>query len=263
LAGVGRSFDGIVRFASIKVSLSELREIWYKTGMLPQKREFLIQGEDGTEYGPAGLEELRDWVRENRAGLGSFVRLDEPGAIWEPWQHYPELVALLAEAKATSRGAGLTIAPLGRRVLAGIADVVLGYILALPIIFVVFVISLITVPDLPGQMIQFYLHPQNPVPEPLVIYLVEVSNLIYCGVLTLYMAGFQAAHGRTPAKALMHLRVAAPDGGNPPLIRSLLRGLLFSLSVIYLYCFPLLYLMLSPHRRAFHDYAADTCVVEA
>ena len=126
-----------------KVSLLELTGICYKTGMSLEKREFLIRGEDGKEYGPAGLEELREWVRENRAGMGSFVRLDESGAIWEPWQHYPELVALAAEAQATGPtpgAAGLTIAPLTRRVLAGVADVILSYILALPIIVVVLIV---------------------------------------------------------------------------------------------------------------------------
>jgi uncharacterized RDD family membrane protein YckC len=229
--------------------------------MLPEKKEFVIQGEDGKEYGPAGLEELRDWVRENRAGVGSFVRLDEPGAIWEPWQHYPELVALAAEAQATGPApgaAGLEIAPLGRRVLAGIVDVFLSNLLVSPILYVIMTVN---VPDWQDQFIQVLLSPKNPIPGPLFYYL-EVGDLIFFVVLTLYMAGFHAAHGQTPAKALMHLRVAGPDGGNPPLVRSLLRGLLFSAS-LYLYCFPLLYLLISPQRRAFHDYAADTCVVKA
>ena len=229
------------------------------------KREFLIRGEDGKEYGPAGLEELREWVRENRAGLGSFVRLDESGATWEPWQHYPELVALVAEAQAASPASGavgLTIAPMTRRILAGVADVILSYILALPIIGGVLIVLILKVPSLQDQMIQLYLHPYKPVPEPLLSFFVEVYYLTFYPVLTLYMAGFQAVHGQTPAKALMHLRVVGPDGGKPPFARSLLRGLLFSLSV-YLYCFPLLYVLLNPHRRAFHDYTADTCVVEA
>ncbi|MCE0499266.1 MAG: RDD family protein [Methylacidiphilales bacterium] len=230
-----------------------------------EKREFLIRGEDGKEYGPAGLEELREWVRENRAGLGSFVRLDESGANWEPWQHYPELVALAAEAQASRSAPGaavLTIAPLGRRILAGVADVILSYILAVPIIVVVFIVLFLKVPSLQAQMLQFYLHPQTTVPEPLLSYLVAVYYMIFYPVLTLYMVGFHVVHGQTPAKALMHLRVVGPGGGKPPFGRLLLRGLIFSLSV-YLDFFPMLYVLLNPHRRAFHDYAADTCVVEA
>jgi uncharacterized RDD family membrane protein YckC len=229
--------------------------------MLPEKKEFLIKGEDGKEYGPAGLEELREWVRENRAGVGSLVRLDEPGTIWEPWQHYPELVALAAEAQAAGPeqgAAGLTMAPLTKRILAGIVDVILSNIMASPILYVVMSLNL---PDWQDQLIQLYLQPQNPVPGSLYHCLVA-GNLIVYSVLTVYVAGFQAAHGQTPAKALMHLRVVGSDGGKPPLARSLLRGFLFSLSV-YLYCLPLLYVLFNPYRRAFHDYAADTCVVEA
>ena len=96
--------------------------------MLPEKHSFWIRGEDGQEYGPVDLDELRDWVQENRAGLGTEVRLDEPGAPWNPWQNYPELVALLAEVHVTSPvpgQPGLVIARLGRRMAAFALDLVL------------------------------------------------------------------------------------------------------------------------------------------
>src|SRR5471030_2478256 len=104
--------------------------------MLPEHNVFLIRGDDGQEYGPVDLEELRDWVRENRAGLGTEVRLDETGAPWHPWQNYPELVALLAEVHVTSPvpgQPGLVIAPMGRRILAFALDLVLIWILIVPI----------------------------------------------------------------------------------------------------------------------------------
>jgi uncharacterized RDD family membrane protein YckC len=151
---------------------------------------------------------------------------------------------------------------LGRRVLAGIVDLILSYILTWPILYTVMRLN---VPDwqnqLQNQLLQFYSQTQGPFPDQL-LYYSEICLLIFNAVLALYTAGFHAAHGQTPAKALMHVRVVGRDGNNPSLIRALLRGLLFSLSV-YLYCFPLLYVLLSPQRRAFHDYAADTCVVEA
>ena len=59
--------------------------------MLPENRAFLIRGDDGQEYGPVDLGELREWVQENRAGVGTAVRLDEPNAPWETWQTYPEV----------------------------------------------------------------------------------------------------------------------------------------------------------------------------
>jgi uncharacterized RDD family membrane protein YckC len=229
---------------------------------MPQEREFLIKGEDGKEYGPAGLDELREWVRENRAGLGSSVRLDEPNAAWEPWQRYPELVALLAEAKAKGPEAGmegLTIAPLARRVLAGIVDVILSNFMASPILYVVMSLSM---PDWQNQLIQFYMQPQSPISDSL-RHCLEIGNLIIFAVLMFYTAGFHAVHGQTPAKALMHLRVVGPDGNKPPFIRSLVRGFVFSFSVYPLYGLPLFCVLFNPRRRALHDYAADTCVVEA
>ena len=62
---------------------------------------YWVRGEDGEEYGPVALAELREWVGENRVGLGTDVRLDTPHGTWHSWQFYPELVALLAEVKAT------------------------------------------------------------------------------------------------------------------------------------------------------------------
>ena len=69
--------------------------------MLPENPTFFVRGEDGVEYGPVDLAELREWVAENRAGIGTEVKRDEPGSIWEPWQNFPELVALLAEVNVT------------------------------------------------------------------------------------------------------------------------------------------------------------------
>ena len=113
--------------------------------MLPENRSFMIRGDDGLEYGPVELDELREWVRENRAGLGTDARLDEPGAPWHPWQNYPELVALLAEAQATSLvpdQSGLAIAPVGRRIAAFALDLLLIVILYMPIVIPVLLICM-------------------------------------------------------------------------------------------------------------------------
>ncbi|HEX4140365.1 MAG TPA: hypothetical protein VHY09_08465, partial [Candidatus Methylacidiphilales bacterium] len=99
----------------------------------------MIRGDDGVEYGPVELEELREWVQENRAGIGTEVRRDEPGARWLPWQNFPELVALLAEVSATTPvpgQPGMALAPLGRRMLAFALDLILSYILFVPIMVV-------------------------------------------------------------------------------------------------------------------------------
>ena len=69
----------------------------------PPPPAFIVRGDDGEEYGPVDLAELREWVRENRAGLGTVVRPDRPDASWQPWQNYPELVALLAAVPIYAR----------------------------------------------------------------------------------------------------------------------------------------------------------------
>lgn len=229
--------------------------------MLPENRTFLIRGDDGEEYGPVDMAELREWVQENRAGLGMVVRLDEPGSLWQPWQYYPELVALLAEARITSpvpNQPGLVIAPLGKRILAGAADLVLAYFLMIPIFIV---LTLVYAPDWYIQFTLALVRAQNSMPPAPFDYMLLVNLILHMG-LAAYMAGFHAAHGQTPAKAILHLRVVDQNGEKPRFTRSLLRGLIlvFSLS---LYGIPLTYAFFNPQRRTFHDFIAGTYVVEA
>ena len=85
--------------------------------MLPENPMFFVRGEDGVEYGPVDLAELREWVAENRAGIGTEVKRPEPGSVWEPWQNFPELVALLAEVNVTSGvpgEPGIAVAPIAQ-----------------------------------------------------------------------------------------------------------------------------------------------------
>jgi uncharacterized RDD family membrane protein YckC len=229
--------------------------------MLPEKNSFWIRGDDGQEYGPVDRDELRDWVRENRAGLGTEVRLDEPGAPWHPWQNYPELVALLAEAHATSPVPGLpglVIAPMGRRVIAFALDLVL---IIIPVLMICYTLALIFMPDWFVQaVVSGYQHPFSTPDLPLDANI--VVNLIYDFMLALYFAGFLAAHGQTPAKALFRLRVVDQSGKKPGLVKSFLRALalIFSMSLLFL---PFTYAFFNPQRRALHDFVAGTYVVEA
>jgi uncharacterized RDD family membrane protein YckC len=235
--------------------------------MEPENRSFLIRGEDGLEYGPVDLDELRDWVEENRAGLGTDVRLDEPGASWHPWQTYPELVALLAEVNVTSPALGvpgMTIAPMGRRVAAFALDLILIILLYLPTVVVVTVIYM---PDLCARYIQYIQYvqdsPQLPI-TPLEIPLSQqlIFNMIFNLILTLYVTGFLVAHGQTPAKALLRLRVVDQFGEKPSPVRAFLRALvlIFSMNLLFI---PLTYAFFNPQRRTLHDFVAGTYVVEA
>jgi uncharacterized RDD family membrane protein YckC len=229
--------------------------------MLPENRAFLIQGDDGQEYGPVDLTELREWVQENRAGIGTSVRLDEPNSTWRPWQSYPELVALLAEIQGTdptSAPIGTVIAPLGRRILASMLDFILSSFLASPILCVVMTIYL---PDWEVLFTQMLLQPQSP-PPPQIVHYVVMGNAIVYLILALYMAGFHAAHGQTPGKAIMRIRVVNQNGVKPNFFKALVRGIGFVVS-FYLYGIPFFYAFFNPQRRTAHDFMAGTYVVNA
>lgn len=221
----------------------------------------MIRGDDGQEYGPVDLEELRKWVQENRAGLGTEVRLDEPNTPWHPWQNFPELVALLAEAHVTSPVPGLpglVIAPLGRRVAAFALDLLLIVILYLPIIVPVLLIGM------PDFYVEYAVAASRPpfIPPPVTTYQEVVINMIFNLVLTLYVTGFHSVHGQTPAKALLRLRVVDQSGRKPSVTKSFLRALalIFSMNLFFL---PLAYAFFNPQRRTLHDFIAGTYVVEA
>ncbi len=221
---------------------------------------FIVKGDDGEEYGPVELAELREWVRENRAGLGTIVRLDDANASWQHWESFPELVALLAEVQATGSAlsADLAPAPFGKRMLACVLDIILSSILASPIINVVMALS---VPDWEKQFMNVLLQPESPILPELRFYM-TIGSLILYTILALYMTGFYAAHGKTPGKAVLRLRVVDQDGKKPSLTRSLLRGIGFALSVYFL-GLPFIYAFFNPQRRAFHYYIAGTYVVKA
>lgn len=229
--------------------------------MLPENRVFIVRGDDGEEYGPVGLKELRDWVAENRAGLGTEARLDEPGALWQPWQYYPELVALLAEVQVSGPGSdvsGFAIAQLWRRILAFGLDLILVSFLVTPVFFT---LALVCMPDWFVKYIIAASQPTFSMPE-IPLYPKMVANLISDSFLALYMAGFLAAHGQTPAKAVLRLRVVDQNGQKPGFARSLFRAvvIIFSMGLFFI---PFTYAFFNPQRRAFHDYVAGTYVVEA
>jgi uncharacterized RDD family membrane protein YckC len=228
---------------------------------MAENTAFFVRGDDGVEYGPAGLAELREWVMENRVGLGTSVRLDAGDGTWNAWQHYPELVALLAEVHATGAiipSALPVLAPFGRRVTACVIDLCLSFALAMPLALV----SIFSLPvDLLVRM-QDYYHNLTQVQPAFPIWFIAMFNLILFGLPFLYYAGFLAAHGRTPAKSIMHLQVVDALGRKPAFGQALMRAFVFMISVYFFYGIPLFYAFFNPQRRALHDIAAGTYVVE-
>jgi uncharacterized RDD family membrane protein YckC len=234
---------------------------------MPEEKTFFVRGEDGEEYGPVGLAELRQWVAENRAGLGTTVRLGAPGELWQPWQYHPELVALLADVRVTGSGvdgASPIVAPLGRRSVAAVTDLILCYLVTAPILAVVFFLP---PEDLSARLYVYYWSVLQgaaataAVPE-IPLWFAALSNLVYYGIPVLYFGGFVAAHSRTPAKSIFRLRVVDAQGRKPVFLKAFLRGLIFVASVYVFYGIPLLYAFLNPQRRALHDIVASTYVVE-
>jgi uncharacterized RDD family membrane protein YckC len=226
--------------------------------MMPDNRTFLIRGDDGQEYGPADLVELRDWVQENRVGLGTDVRVDEPGTIWHPWHEYPELVALLAEAQGTSTVVGLpgmVIAPIRRRIVAWIVDLMLLWVLFIPI----GAVAELFLPMDAVNQVAFNPSALQSLPEE-TLHQILYFQFFCCAFVVLYITGFVAAHGQTPGKAIMKLRIVTETGETPGLLNSFMRAMVLILSINFL--FPLLYPFFNPQRRALHDLVAGTYVVE-
>jgi uncharacterized RDD family membrane protein YckC len=231
---------------------------------------FIVRGDDGEEYGPVGLAELREWVRENRAGLGTQVCLSDGPIRWQAWQQFPELVALLAEVRATGRmmpplpDAVPVLAPMGRRSMALLLDLVLAFLLVAPVFLVLYWLQ--PVPAIVAQLEPYYASILEGAPPPqttaaLTRECVVGGNVAGFLIPLFYFAGFQVAHGRTPAKSMLRLRVVDAQGRQPTLAMALLRGLVLMISV-NLYGLPLIYAFFNPQRRALHDIVAGTYVVE-
>jgi uncharacterized RDD family membrane protein YckC len=238
---------------------------------MAENHAFFVRGDDGEEYGPVGLGELREWVTENRVGLGTSVRLDAPDGTYHAWQHYPELVALLAEVHVSGAIAPSSLpvlAPLGRRSVAFLLDLFLASILVLPPSFVLYFSQPI---DVLVQQTHFWqefwiaatngANPPDTMPPLSTGYLVG-GKLLSFFLPLLYFAGFHAVHGRTPAKSIFHLQVVDALGRKPSLGVALFRGFILMISV-NLYGIPLIYAFFNPQRRALHDLLAGTYVVEA
>jgi uncharacterized RDD family membrane protein YckC len=230
--------------------------------MMSENRSFLIRGEDGQEYGPVDLSELREWVQENRAGLGTSVRLDQPNSSWLPWQNFPELVALVAEVQGLTPFAGtmpaeMVFAPIWRRVTAWILDVLLLSFLFVPIMSVLEVFLPV---DVIAQAMMNPASLQDLPPQ--ILHQVMAFEIVANACLILYLAGFSAAHGKTPGKAIMRIRIIDQNGQNPSLPKALLRALALICS-INLFFIPLFYAFFNPQKRTFHDIVAGTCVIEA
>ncbi len=224
---------------------------------------YFVRGDDGEEYGPVSLAELREWALEDRVGLGTSVRPDFPDSRWSAWQHYPELVALLAEVQAVGAMGSPVVAPLGRRSLAFLLDFLFSLVFLFPVLLVNY--SLLPAAFI-AQLIEFWqgvLAGVTPTTTPDVpLWYALANDAGFLLLPTLYFAGCYSLRGRTLGKWLLNLRVVDAQGAKPTPVKALVRALVFVISVYFCYGLPLIYAFFNSQRRALHDIAAGTHVVE-
>lgn len=215
--------------------------------------QYWIKGDDGEEYGPVSLQELAEWVRENRAGLDTLVRKEGSPDDWQPWQKHPELMTLMAELSAGSLfpgQPGLALAPIGPRMLAYVLDV----------FAVSLVVGLIDT-FLPATMQVDSREMFHHITEGKTMTPHEIGfMLLTLGFYIAYFTYFHGSTGQTPGKRLFGVRVVDAHGLTISYWRALIRAIasLFSQFPYYAGFF---LVFVTPHRRTLHDLVARTYVV--
>lgn len=224
--------------------------------------EYKMIGGDGREYGPATLEEIRQWCEEGRVAPGTLVwRSDEQR--WLPasgrdelkWdlpspQAPPPLVAPEAVATAAPvRPAGFWV-----RLAAHIFDALILGCLA----------TLVTLPWA-QELSQLYTaaleqgRSANPDMAIIVKYLL-VNCAINLPLSFAYFVGFNGARGATPGKRLFGLQIRRQDGSPLGFALAFGRHAAEWLSFLTLGVGHLL-IVTTPQKRALHDLLARTQVV--
>lgn len=216
-------------------------------------------GGDGREYGPASLEEIRQWSADGRLGHGTPVwRSDE--SRWQPAAAWPELKwdlqgpAPMPEAAAPPVLEALLPAGFWVR---GAAYFVDWLVLSSLVIFITLPWAEPLGKTRAAAVAQF----GSATPDVAVLTRVLLVSLaIEIPVSFLYFVGFNTARGATPGKQMFGLRVLNADGSRLTFGRALVRHCGEWLSKL---TFGLGFLMVlrTPQKRALHDLLARTQVV--
>ncbi len=215
---------------------------------------YWIKGDDGDEYGPTDLIEMEEWVREDRAGHGTLVRVDGETE-WKPWQSYPELQALLTKTPGAALFPGDSTFSLE---LASVLWRGLAYTLD------VFTISML------AGLVNVFLPAKWAVnSEAMMHRLMDKQALLpnelwfVLGTMTLYILYFTYFHGstgQTPGKKLCRIRVVDENGLTIGYWRAFVRavGSLVSQMPYYAGFFVAL---VTRRRQTLHDLIARTFVI--
>ncbi len=204
---------------------------------------YYIRGEDGEEYGPIEREELLSWVKEDRVGPGTPVRLEE--GPWKRWENFVELIPQGTEV----------IAPFSLRLMAFIVD---------NVIFVLMMTFAVTIVwgGIPTTEIQSWEQCMNLLKSGIWN---EINEVLQVVTLIVHLTYFIVCHGRwgrTPGKAIFGLRVVQLDGTKLTWRSAFFRGIasIFSTSFFYLgYAIAIF----SPGIRTLHDWLSGTKVIRS
>jgi uncharacterized RDD family membrane protein YckC len=212
---------------------------------------YYVLGDDGEEYGPVAETELREWVRENRIGLGTKVREEQEGAKWELLENVPGLKTWIEEAHAGALFPGLPQyepAPWHLRLAAFLVD---SIILSIPCVLSLTVILAflpVEIPKDPEQLKALLTGPGTPL-----FWAVQIWALV---AQVIYLTFFHGGCGQTPGKKLCRIRVMNHQGGNPSYVQAFGRALVASVLNI-----GAVLVLLLPRNQALHDLTARTYVV--
>lgn len=221
--------------------------------------EYKMIGGDGREYGPASLEEIRQWCEDGRVAPGTPVwRSDEQR--WQPagardelkWDlRSPVAPPPLAPPQESFRPAGFWI-----RLAAYLLDwLILGCLLAL--------ITLPWAKPLAELQSAAFAQVKSTTPDlALVGKFWLVSAAFNIPLSFLYFVSFNAIRGATPGKRILGLRVQRADGNPLGFLRAFARHAAEWLSFLTLGVGHLL-IVTTPQKRALHDLLAKTQVVFA
>ncbi len=213
----------------------------------PSESHYWIRGEDRDEYGPVTLKELKDWVAEDRAGNGTWVR-KEVGD-WSIWESYPELLELSSTEEFLQ-------ATFISRFIAFFIDyllLTLAVSIAMIVVWGDFDIFQQPVTSF-DEMLQRF---QSPVYAELSIYM----KLIMEGAHILYFGWFLGRPLQTLGKKIMGIRVVDAEGRALTRRRGWMRAVA---SVISLQFFWVGYwiAIFNPGLRSLHDWLVQTRVVK-
>lgn len=220
--------------------------------------QYWIKGEDGEEYGPSTLEELSEWLKENRVGVDTPVRVDGGLETWQPWQTYPELMALMAQHKAQLLFLGqshLVLATFVQRAAAYIIDMLI-LIFSLSIVITVVFGPVYMSRD---QAWKLWMG-QTQMPDELAKFY-QIFEMFFLLLYIIYFTYFHGSTGQTFGKKLLGIRVVDAHGLTISYRSAFIRAIASFLSQIpFSFYIGFLMALVTTHRRAFHDLMAHTYV---